>query len=66
MPTMNLNTNDAVELAELLRFLHDWLGADPGRLNESLNDFAGRCAYDLPAASRLEDPPLIGIAHARP
>lgn len=47
MPTMNLDINDAVELAELLQFLHDWLGADPGRLSESLNDFAGSSAYDL-------------------
>jgi hypothetical protein len=25
MPTVNLDTGDAVELAELLQFLHDWL-----------------------------------------
>ena len=29
MPMTNLNTNDAVELAELLQFLHDWFAADP-------------------------------------
>lgn len=33
MPTVNLDTGDAVELAELLQFLHDWLAADPDRLS---------------------------------
>lgn len=34
-------------MAELLQFLHDWLGTDPGRLGESLTDFAGSSAYNL-------------------
>ncbi|WP_158886160.1 hypothetical protein [Amycolatopsis anabasis] len=44
---MNLDTNDAVELAELLQFLHDWLATDPDRLAESLDRFVGSRAYDL-------------------
>jgi hypothetical protein len=47
MPTVNLDTGDAVELAELLQFLHDWLAADPGRLGESLSGFVGSRAYDV-------------------
>jgi hypothetical protein len=47
MPTVNLDTGDVAELAELLQFLHDWLGADPGRLGESLSGFVGSRAYDL-------------------
>ncbi len=47
MPTTNLDTSDATELAELLQFLHDWPSTDPRRLSESLNDFAGSCAYSL-------------------
>ncbi|WP_460533619.1 hypothetical protein [Flindersiella endophytica] len=44
---MNLDTGDTVELAELLKFLHDWLAADDDRLGESLRDFVGNRAYDL-------------------
>jgi hypothetical protein len=47
MPTTTLDTSDAVELAELLQFLHDWLAADPARLGESLNGFVGSPGYDL-------------------
>jgi hypothetical protein len=46
MPTENLDTGDAAELAELLQFLHDWLEADSDRLGESLSDFVGSRAYD--------------------
>jgi hypothetical protein len=46
MPTMNLDAGDAVELAELLQFLHDWLATDADRLGESLNGFLGNRAYD--------------------
>jgi hypothetical protein len=46
MPSVNLDTCDAVELVELLRFLHDWLAADPDRLGESLGGFVGSRAYD--------------------
>lgn len=44
---MNMDTSDAVELAELLQFLHGWLGADPRRLSQSLNGFAESSAYNL-------------------
>ncbi|MFL6122121.1 hypothetical protein [Actinophytocola sp.] len=44
---MNLDTGDAVELTELLQFLHDWLAADHNRLGESLNGFVGSRAYDV-------------------
>jgi hypothetical protein len=47
MPAVNLDNGDAVELAELLQFLHDWLAADPDRLGESLSGFVGSRAYDL-------------------
>jgi len=47
MPTTNLDTNDAVELAELLQFLHDWLTTDIARLGASLNDIVGSPDYDL-------------------
>jgi hypothetical protein len=46
MPTVTLNTGDAVELAELLQFLDDWLAADTDRLGESLSGFVGNRAYD--------------------
>jgi hypothetical protein len=47
MSVVNLDTGDAVELAELLQFLHDWLAADAGRLGESLSGFVGSRCYDL-------------------
>ena len=47
MPTVNLDTGDAVELAELLQFLHDWLAADGDRLGESLSGFVGSRAHDV-------------------
>lgn len=47
MPTVNLDTGDAVELAELLQFLHDWLATDDDRLGESLRDFVESRAYDV-------------------
>jgi len=28
MPAVNVDAGDAAELADLLRFLHDWLGAE--------------------------------------
>jgi len=46
MPVVSLDTTDAVELAELLRFLSDWLAADPGQLSASLKRFTGSQAYD--------------------
>lgn len=47
MPTVNLDTADAVELAELLQFLREWLAADPNRLGGSLSGFVGSRAYDV-------------------
>lgn len=43
-----LDTGDAAELAELLGFLRDWLGADPEPLAASLAGFLGAEGYDLP------------------
>ena len=47
MPAVNLDIGDAAELAELLRFLHDWFASDSARLGESLGDFVGGRAYDI-------------------
>lgn len=47
MPTISLDTSDAVELAELLRFVSDWLASDPGPLDASLHRFVGNPAYHL-------------------
>jgi len=47
MPTMNLNTTDAAELAELLQFLRDWLVTDHNHLDASLHTFVGNPGYDL-------------------
>ena len=46
MPTMNLDLGDAVELAELLQFINDWLTTDHERLDASLQTFVGNRAYD--------------------
>ena len=47
MPSMNLDTADAAELAGLLQFLSQWLARDPGRLAASLEDFVGHPAYGI-------------------
>ncbi|ONI71115.1 hypothetical protein ALI144C_52260 [Actinosynnema sp. ALI-1.44] len=47
MPAVNLDTSDATELTELLRFVHDWLAIDAARLGESLSTFVGGRAYDI-------------------
>lgn len=47
MPTINLDTADASELAELLQFLHDWLSTDHQQLAPSLTRFVGNRAYHL-------------------
>jgi hypothetical protein len=36
LPVICLDTGDAVELAELLEFVSDWLAADPDELRASL------------------------------
>jgi hypothetical protein len=47
MPSINLDTADAAELAEMLQFLSEWLTRDPGRLSASLEDFVGHPAYGI-------------------
>ena len=47
MPDVNLELADAVELAELLTFLTDWLsGSQQQTLTDSLTAFIGHPAYD--------------------
>lgn len=38
---VSLDAADAVELAEILGFLSDWLLSDPNRLDTSLYEFLG-------------------------
>jgi hypothetical protein len=48
---MTLAPADAVELAEMLKFLSDWLARDHDHLETSLENFVGSGAYDTPAAA---------------
>jgi hypothetical protein len=52
MPSMNLDTADAAELAGLLQFLSQWLARDHGHL-ACLEDFVGHPAYGI---SQLHPP----------
>jgi hypothetical protein len=45
MPSMPLDVGDAIELAELLQFLSDWLESDHDNLAASLTRFVGSPAY---------------------
>jgi len=47
MPSTSLDTADAVELAELLQFLDDWLATDHDQLSASLAHFVGSQAYGV-------------------
>jgi hypothetical protein len=47
VPDISLDTADAVELAELLQFIDDWLRSDRGNLTASLARFVGSPAYSL-------------------
>ena len=48
MPKISLNHSDAIELAELLTFLADWLsGTRKHTLADSLTTFVGHPAYSL-------------------
>jgi hypothetical protein len=47
VPAVSLDVADAAELAELLRFVGDWIGADPDRLGLWLHQFVGSPGYDL-------------------
>jgi hypothetical protein len=46
VPGITLDPADTAELAELLQFLADWLGARNGHLDASLRAFTGNDAYD--------------------
>lgn len=45
MPSTSLHTAHAIELAELLQFLDNWLAADHDNLAASLARFGGNQAY---------------------
>ena len=45
MPAIPLDVSDAIELAELLQFLSDWLESDRATLTASLARFVGSQAY---------------------
>lgn len=40
MPVVTLDTTDPAELADLLRFPHDWIDTDEEHLDASLTSFA--------------------------
>jgi hypothetical protein len=45
---MTLDPADAVELAEILQFLSDWIARDRDHLQTSLENFVGSTAYGTP------------------
>lgn len=45
--SISLDVADAIELAELLQFLRDWLATDRGQLSDSLTRFVGCQAYSI-------------------
>jgi hypothetical protein len=47
MPSIPADAGDAIELAELLGFLSDWLESDRAALAASLTRFAGSEAFGL-------------------
>ncbi len=47
MTPVSLNAEDAVELGEMLEFLHDWTGHIPAVLTQSLACFVGGDGYTL-------------------
>jgi len=47
VPAVSLDAVDAAELAELLRFVGDWLAADHDHLDASLRRFVGVAGYDV-------------------
>jgi hypothetical protein len=47
MPRVTLDAGDAVELAELLQFLRNWLAHDHDCLNTSLRAFVDAPGYEL-------------------
>jgi hypothetical protein len=47
MPSTSLDTADAVELAETLQLVSDWLHADAAPLGASMARFIGHPAYNI-------------------
>jgi hypothetical protein len=48
MPDINLDLSDAIELAELLTFLADWISSSQHQtLTDSLIAFVGHRGYDV-------------------
>jgi len=81
VPAFSLDIADATELAELLRFLNDWLASDPDQLDASLRRFVDHPAYDIRAlradldrfafllgddGENLLNPPAIADTQPRP
>jgi hypothetical protein len=59
MPGMSIDVTDASELAELLRFLADWIESDAGPLSASLLAFVGHPAYGTVQLQALERQGLV-------
>lgn len=49
MNDITLRAEHAIELAELLEFLHDWTTTDRQHINESLTRFTHSRSYDIDA-----------------
>jgi hypothetical protein len=49
MPAISIDTADAIELAEILTFIGDWLTAAPDRLSQSLLAYIDHPGYGLEA-----------------
>jgi hypothetical protein len=49
MPRTCIDTADAIELAEILQLIADWLATDPATLGPSLLAYIGHPAYGLDA-----------------
>jgi hypothetical protein len=49
MPSISLDTADAIELAETLQLITGWLAADPATLAPSFLTYIGHPAYGLDA-----------------
>ena len=66
MPGMSIDVTDASELAELLRFLADWIESDAGPLSASLLAFVGHPAYGTVLLQALERQGLVSVRHGHP
>jgi len=47
MPQTHLDAADAVELAEHLQFINDWIATEHDHVTVSLARFVGTCAYSV-------------------